>query len=60
MVVLVSVLHIRQDSPKSSGGLRRIMGMRDRSDGLAGVSFTRCWVCGCRRDGRTCHLCYGS
>jgi hypothetical protein len=39
--VLVSVQHIRQEPPKSSSGLRCIMGMRD---GLAGVSYTRCWV----------------
>jgi hypothetical protein len=60
MTVIVSVQHIGLDSPKSSGGLRRIMGMRDRSDVVAGVNFTHCWVCGCRRNGRTCHLCYGS
>jgi hypothetical protein len=54
--VLVSVQNIRQESPKSSSGLRRIMGMRD---GLAGVSYTRCWVCGCRRYGRTSHPCTG-
>jgi hypothetical protein len=54
--VLISLQHIRQESPKSFSGLRRIMGMRD---GLAGVSYTCCWVCGCRRDGRTSHPCTG-
>jgi hypothetical protein len=39
--VLVSVQHVRQESLKSSSGLRCIMGMRD---GLAGVSYTHCWV----------------
>jgi hypothetical protein len=52
--VLVSVQHIRRESPKFSSGLRRIMRMRD---GLAGMSYTRCWVCGCGRDGRTSHPC---
>jgi hypothetical protein len=60
MTALVSVLHVSEDSPKSFSRQRRIMGIRDQSDGLVAVIVTRCWVCGCRRDKRTCHQCYGS